>query len=591
MPPIVPPWPRGSRHRIADTKVGAPSRDGQCTVSRVDERGLERKARLVEILLVAARRLGQALAPADVYGTFHELLADVVPHDGIVVSSYDAADDLIRCEYAWVEGELADAASLPALPLNREGGGMQSRVIVSGEPLLVNDVGEQVKDRRGVFYDVDREGTVRKVPDSGPPGTQAAMMVPVREEGRVVGVVQLMTDTGSYDREQLELFEALVEQLATAVRNARLQSRQRQLEAAEAAARAVAAEREHAAQVLDLVGEGIFLVDEQGVVRSWNRAAELATRVSAAAAVGRPASELFRGWPSLAERIPTAAAGSAPLAATLPVVFAHGELWLSFVAVRGDGGAAYAFRDVTSERRLEEEKVDFVSIISHELRTPMAGIYGAAETLLRRRQELTEAQQHELLEIVVKQAVRLRQLTEEVLLAGRLNRGELDLTLEPVDLAELVARAVEASQSQADPPQIRIEAGDGPYLVAGDRDRIDQILLNLLDNAAKYGESPIAIRLNRNHSAVFVAVSDAGAGIATADQERIFEKFYRAGPSLTRPSAGSGLGLYIARELATRMGGSLSVHSEPGRGTTFTLELPPAYTVDDPQARHEYESS
>ena len=140
---------------------------------------------------------------------------------------------------------------------------MQSRVIVSGEPLLFNDVVERVQ-QDGQFYNVDREGTIEKIPDSGPAGTSAAMMLPVKHEGRVVGVVQVMTDARRYSEEQLELVEGLVAQMAAAVRNARLQKDRRRLEAAEAAARAAAAEWEQAAQVLDAVGDGIFLLDGEG---------------------------------------------------------------------------------------------------------------------------------------------------------------------------------------------------------------------------------------------------------------------------------------------------------------------------------------
>src|SRR2546421_8848967 len=139
----------------------------------------ERKADLAEIMLDAARRLGESLEPERVYDTFHDLLADIVQHDGVVVSSYDDGEGLIRCEYAWVEGNRLDPSIFPALPLNREGGGMQSRVIVSGEPLLVGDVADRVRRAEGTYYDVDREGTMRKVPDSGPPGTRAARIVPV----------------------------------------------------------------------------------------------------------------------------------------------------------------------------------------------------------------------------------------------------------------------------------------------------------------------------------------------------------------------------------------------------------------------------
>ena len=126
-----------------------------------------------------------------------------MPHNGVIVSSFDPETELISCDYAWVDGEKLDPAILPPLPLNREGGGMQSRVIVSGEPLLQNDVPEQVKDPAGVYYDVDREGHLRKLPDEEPPGVQSALMLPVKHEGEVVGVVQLMHETVRYDDEQL----------------------------------------------------------------------------------------------------------------------------------------------------------------------------------------------------------------------------------------------------------------------------------------------------------------------------------------------------------------------------------------------------
>src|SRR5206468_8919277 len=121
-------------------------------------------------------------------------------------------------------------------------GGMQSRVILSGEPLLTNDVAEQVQDK-GTYYNVDRQGTVRRIPQS-PVATSAAMMVPVKQEGRVVGVVQLMRDAGAYGDADLELFSALVGQMAAAVRSARLQKERSRLEAAQAAADVRATERE-----------------------------------------------------------------------------------------------------------------------------------------------------------------------------------------------------------------------------------------------------------------------------------------------------------------------------------------------------------
>src|SRR5919204_2932494 len=119
----------------------------------------------------------------------------------------------------------------------------RSRVIVSGDSYLFSDVAEEIREHEGTYYNVDREGQVKRIPDAGPAATRAAMMVPVKHEGQVVGVVQLMTDHGGYTRKDVELFEALVAQMAAAVRNARLQKERRRLEVAEAAARAASGGR------------------------------------------------------------------------------------------------------------------------------------------------------------------------------------------------------------------------------------------------------------------------------------------------------------------------------------------------------------
>jgi len=544
----------------------------------VNERELERRARVAQLLLRAARTLGETVDPDRIYDRFHDLLAELVLHDGVLVSSYDNTDGLIRCDYAWSDGTRLDISVFPPVPLNREGEGMQSRVIVSGEPLLFNDVAEVVQRPGGTYYDVDREGNVRKLPESGPPGSSAAMMVPVKHEGRVVGVVQVMANSGSYTLEQLELVDGIVQQMAAAVRNARLQREQRRLEAAEAAARAVAAEREQAAFVLDLVGDGIFLVDEAGIVRLWNRAAAQVTELSAEDVCGSALTDAIPEWPTLVERIPISQHGQSTRSVTLPVAVGEHDLWLSFVAVRGDGGTVYAFRDLTSERRLDDEKSDMISTISHELRTPMAAVYGAARTLLEREDELTWEQRRQMLEMVAEQATRLSEITEAVLLATQLDRNTLSVETEPVDLGELARSTVEAMKAHL-PPTTDMDVNVAPDVgtASGARDRIQQVLVNLIDNAVKYGgHTPVRVRVEPANGHIRVVVADSGPGIPQAEQSRIFEKFYRAGPELTRAAGGTGLGLYISRELVQRMGGRLDVQSEPGAGAAFVVELPSA---------------
>lgn len=541
----------------------------------MDERELIRKAEVAEVLLHAARRLGEAVEPERVYERFHELIADTLQHDGLIVSSYDDRDDLIRCEYAWTDGAVLDPSTLPPLPLNREGGGMQSRVIVTGEPVLFDNVPDRVTRVDGVYYNVDAEGNLERIPDGGPAKTSAAMMVPVRDEGRVVGVVQLMTDGGTYTEEQLELFDGLVAQMGSSVRAARAQQERRRLEVAEAASRVVAIEREQAARILEAVGDGVFFVDDGGIVRFWNAAAARATRLSVAVVVGQELGEVIPGWAAVAERIPVAAEGDVASPVTIPLEIRGRDAWLSIGAVRLRDGVVYAFRDVTLERHLEEEKSDFVATISHELRTPMTAVYGAAQTLLRREADLSEEQRRGLMEMIAAQAARLSQITEEVLLTNRLDRGELVVEREPVDIAKVVRSTVDAMRSQLpDDVDVQLEIDDRVGAASGDSDRIEQVLVNLIDNAAKYGASPVRVSAAQLDGGVEICVSDSGGGIAATDRDRIFEKFYRAGPQLTRTPGGTGLGLYISRELAHRMGGRLEVVSEPGEGARFRVELP-----------------
>jgi PAS domain S-box-containing protein len=530
------------------------------------------------LLLAAARYLNETLELEPVYDRFHELLADGVPHNGVIVSSYDPKTGLISCDYAWVDGEKLDPAILPPLPLNREGGGMQSRVIVSGEPLLANDVPERVKDPAGVYYDVDREGRVRKIPDESAAGVQSAMMLPVKHEGEVVGVVQLMHEQVEYDEDQLELVEGLIGLMAAAVQNARLHRRAQAEAAARARAEATAAEREHAARVLEAVGDGVFLLDDEGWIRFWNRAAELVTGRPRHEALGRDAGRVFVGWDAVAGEISVSEGARAAQPVTVPVEVDGRELWLSFVAVRSPGGIVYAFRDLTVERDLEEAKSDFIATVSHELRTPMTAVLGAAKTLLRDDIALSPERRQELLEMIGAQGTRLTEITEEVLLANRLDRGDLRVDAELVDLGELVRAAAETMQERL-PESVSLRANaNGTAAAVGDRGRIEQVLVNLLDNAVKYSPEggEVIVRTSSSPASVRVEVADEGIGIPPAEQQAVFEKFYRGDQQGRAVPNGTGLGLYICRELVRRMGGTIGVRSQPGQGSIFYFELPRA---------------
>jgi two-component system phosphate regulon sensor histidine kinase PhoR len=333
--------------------------------------------------------------------------------------------------------------------------------------------------------------------------------------------------------------------------------------------------------VLEAVGDGVFFVNPEGVLRFWNRAAELVSGRSREDVIGREAGEIFDGWATIATEIPISEGREAARPVTLPVEVEGRELWLSFVAVRTPGGVVYTFRDLTVERGLEAAKSDFIATVSHELRTPMTAVLGAAKTLLRDDIELSAERRQQLLEMIGAQGTRLTQITEEVLLANRLDRGDLRIDSERVDIAELVAEAVDA-MSERLPDAVSVtastEANGGGVAAIGDRDRIEQVLVNLIDNAVKYSPDGghVVVRLAPSASSVRVEVADEGIGIAPTELEAVFEKFYRGDPQHRAMPSGTGLGLYICRELLRRMGGTIGVRSRPGEGSTFYFELPRA---------------
>jgi signal transduction histidine kinase len=538
--------------------------------------GPTREVETARLLLEAARYLGETLDPGRIYERFREIMAEAIPHDGVVVSSFEPDDGIIRCEYAWVDGELLDVSIFPPIVLQPTGG-MQSEVIRSGRPLLTNDVAGRVQDS-GTYYDVDSEGTMRKVPDEGPPKAQAAMMVPIKQEGAVVGVVQLMSDHDTYSSEQLELAEGIIAQLGAAVRNARLHEEALRLEASAAAARAAAEERERAAQVLEAVGDGIFFVTDDGPITFWNRAAETITGLRADDVRGRAPSELGAAWETLATAVPAVEGDERPRSVTLPLELDAREAWLSFVAVRTRGGVVYAFRDMTAERQLDDAKHEFVATVSHELRTPMTAVLGAAKTLLREDLVLEPETRRQLLEMIATQAERLTKVTETLLLAGRLDRGEVTVEKQRLDVDTVVAETLDALEPNLAPP-LRIERTLGaPGDALGDSSRLQQVIINLLDNATRYAPNGelIVVATSRSDDRVRIEITDQGRGIADAEHDRIFEKFYRSPASRQLAPGGSGLGLYICRELLERMDGTITVSSPPDAGATFAIDLPAA---------------
>jgi len=338
---------------------------------------------------------------------------------------------------------------------------------------------------------------------------------------------------------------------------------------------------ERHARVLEHVDDGIFLVDGDAIVRHWNPAAQAVTGVPAGEALGRPVESVLSGWAMVAPLVPVASSPDpgVPTPKTLPLELGGKELWLSISGVRFADGVVYAFRNATEQRALDELKGEFVATVSHELRTPLAAIYGSAQTLQRQDLTLDPETRSRLLEVITAESERLTRIAGDILLANTLASGRLRLDHRRVDVALLAQDVVgEVRAAFAERSDITIElcGVDGIGEIVVDGDRLRQILINLLDNAVKYSPNGGRVRLELETRAngIRFAVSDEGIGIPASELQQIFGKFYRVDPALSRGVRGTGLGLYICRELARRMQGHVSVESREGEGSTFYVDLP-----------------
>jgi signal transduction histidine kinase len=222
-------------------------------------------------------------------------------------------------------------------------------------------------------------------------------------------------------------------------------------------------------------------------------------------------------------------------------------------------------------------KSDFVSTISHELRTPLAAIYGAALTLRREDVLLGEPQRAGLLEVIASESDRLARIVNDILWVSRLESGGMQTKVETCDGVELARGVVEAARNYV-PPSIKLKL-TAPKVtppIEADPDKARQVLTNLIDNAIKYSPDGgrVTVEITVEGQRLRYAVRDEGLGVPPAEHRRIFEKFYRLDPGLTRGVGGTGLGLYISRELLDRMGGRIWVESSGTGGSTFVAELP-----------------
>jgi PAS domain S-box-containing protein len=428
-------------------------------------------------------------------------------------------------------------------------------VFQSRSPLAVEDV---TTDERLVGADailLAGYAAYLGVPLSGPEGTLTGVLSVYARKPR------------QWRPEEIEALLALAGNTSAALANAELYSR-------------VSLEKERSVAILANIADGIVAVDRDGQVVLWNSAAEEITGVPQEEAIGLTTIQVLQ------RQLESAEAETTSGQRLVSIARGGEEVWLSLSeAVMRDplgavAGRIFAFRDISADRMVEEVKSDFVAAVSHELRTPLTSIYGFAETLLRQDVPFGEEERRVFLGYIASESERLTEIVDQLLNVARLDAGDLHVELGRIDLGSVVSELLETVEESGvmNGHRFEIDLPDEPLAAEADPDKVRQVFNILVENALRYspGGGTVTVGARRNHDRVEVRVADEGIGIPAAERERIFRKFYRAESAARDGAAGTGLGLFIAKELVTAMGGRIWVDSTEGVGSSFSFELPAA---------------
>ena len=230
---------------------------------------------------------------------------------------------------------------------------------------------------------------------------------------------------------------------------------------------------------------------------------------------------------------------------------------------------------MTRLQELDQMKSDFIAITSHELRTPITAIRGFIKTLQRNRERLSSEQVASFMQIIDRQSERLARLVEDLLFISKIEAGTIRLTVEDVDFVKFLKEVVDALGPEKR-SRVWLDADEDAGMVQIDPQRLDQVLRNLIENALKFSptDATVFVEGKVRDGMIELSVADQGVGIKAEDIPRIFDRFHQAGHALTREQEGAGLGLYITKRLVDAMGGTISVSSTPGEGSTFRVAVP-----------------
>ncbi len=412
---------------------------------------------------------------------------------------------------------------------------------------------------------------------SGLPLSQVVAL-PMVVRDVLVGIIYIFRHEGAgFSMDDRRVLSAFAAQAAIAVHNARLYQQ-------------VMHEKQRLDAIIENSGDGVMILDPGQRITVFNRALAMMTGIPAEEAIGKYCWQVLQLRNRHTDRVVREL--SSPLNRCLEGerFYVEGDfvredevritLGITYSPLFGPDGELVNIianvRDVTHFREAEEIKSTFISVISHELKTPVAIIKGYASTLRREDAEWDRKTIRESLAVIEEESDRLTRLIDNLLDASRLQAGRLRLDKTDVRVDKLARAVVNKFRTQTDRHQLELDFPEEFPPVQGDPERLEQVLSNLVSNAIKYspngGRITVSGRFDDDY--VYIAVTDEGIGIPPGEQERIFDRFYRVESALSRRTQGAGLGLYLARSVVEAHGGQIWVDSRPGQGSTFVFTLP-----------------
>jgi signal transduction histidine kinase len=304
-------------------------------------------------------------------------------------------------------------------------------------------------------------------------------------------------------------------------------------------------------------------------------------RASEAFVRGPKARQAMRSWLAVPIVRRGVGIGLVEIDSTVPDAFSQADMTLLETIVRVLSGPVELADHYAAEQRANQLRDAFIGVISHELRTPITTIYGLSKMLRQRGADLDPKVMVSTIEDVEAEADRLHRLVEDLLVLSRAERGAVDIDGEPLSMTRILRRVVEAEQARLPGRIVELEASEGLPLVIGEETYVEQVVRNLLTNAAKYAHpaAPIRVVVELADDEVVTRVLDEGIGIADGDTDRVFDLFYRS-TSATRMAGGAGIGLFVCRQLVEAMGGRIWAASRSPVGTEVGFALP-AHHEDD----------